>query len=120
MPGVPGGHGPNAVGAFYVPPAPWKLYTLSGITRDSTGAILPTATVLLYRTSTRAFVAESTSDEVGAYSFTQLDAGPFYVVAFDAGDTWDLTTETLDSELGTLDAVTQTSGVTANYLVAVV
>lgn len=93
-------------------------YVLSGITRDSAGVILPTATVLLHRTSTRALVAETVSDAVGAYSFAVLDAGPFYVVAFDAQDTWDDITETLDNELGTLDAIAQASGVTANYLPA--
>jgi hypothetical protein len=45
-------------------------YTISDITRDAGGDIIGNCTVQLFRTSDKAFVAETTSNASGEYSFT--------------------------------------------------
>lgn len=108
------------MGKFYVPPEPWALYMLAYVTRDSVGAILPAATVKVFRaTSPYLFMGEQVSDSGGNYSFAFLEPGPFFVASWKALDTWDDETETLDNEMGTLDEVLQSAGVTVDYLIAV-
>ena len=45
-------------------------YTISGVTRDAGGDVIGNCTVQLFRTSDKAFIAETTSSASGTYSFT--------------------------------------------------
>ena len=60
---------------------------LSGVTRDSTGVILGSCTVHLFKTLNDQFVDLTVSDAVtGAYSFTTTGMGQtYYVVAYKVG-----------------------------------
>ena len=63
-------------------------YAITGITRDASGNILGSCTVLLYNASTKAYVASTTSNgTTGAYSFTGLPdtSTTYFVVAFKSG-----------------------------------
>jgi hypothetical protein len=66
-------------------PAPRLL--ISGITKDSTGAILGSCVVELYNTRTDLPLEKVTSDaSTGAYSFSSVGGGQtYYVVAYKAG-----------------------------------
>ncbi len=59
--------------------------TITGITKDSTGATLAACQVQLFRTVDDAFIQEVASDGVGAYVLTPTVSGPFYIVAYKAG-----------------------------------
>jgi hypothetical protein len=84
------------------PPLATKL-TISGITRDSTGAALPNCTVSLYRTSDTDevglgfnnddyLIEEVISDANGAYSFSTIGpAENYYIIAYSASDSADFT-----------------------------
>ena len=72
------------------PIAPTRLapFTLSGVTRDSAGAILGGCTVKLFGTATDVLIATTTSDAgTGAYSFATFALGSteYYAVAYLAG-----------------------------------
>ena len=59
---------------------------ISGVTRDGTGAPIPSCVVKLFRTSDDTLVATTSSDGLGAYSFALLDnVGTYYVTAYKAG-----------------------------------
>jgi len=59
---------------------------LSGVTKDSTGAILGSCVVELYVTSSDRVVGKTISDATtGAYTFSITFSGPFYIVAYKAG-----------------------------------
>lgn len=58
---------------------------ITGITKDSTGAVLGSCVVQLFRTVDDRFMFEAVSDGVGAYELTALGSGPFYIVAYKAG-----------------------------------
>jgi hypothetical protein len=57
---------------------------LSGTTRDEFGAPLGACSVMAFKTSTRAFVAETTSDVDGAYTLT-LHRSIYFLVAYKTG-----------------------------------
>ena len=60
-----------------------KNFTISGVTKDSSGNPLANCVVHLFRTGDDSAVAKTTSDGSGNYSFTLGDnAGNFYVVAY--------------------------------------
>jgi len=62
--------------------------SISGVTRDSSGAVLGSCTVWLFKTSDKSFVAEVTSDAVtGAFTFTAVEGGAtrFFIRAFKDG-----------------------------------
>lgn len=59
--------------------------TMSGITRDSAGAILGTCRVMIFRTEDNSFVAETVSDGSGAWSIVLLKGGPFFQVCYKVG-----------------------------------
>ena len=63
------------------------LVSLSGITRDSTGAVLGGVTVQVFETATDRFVTEVISDATtGAYVVpVGIGTGPYYAVAYIAG-----------------------------------
>lgn len=69
-------------------PAPRGAHntSLTGFTRDSAGTPLASCTVYLFHAGDESFVAVTTSDGSGAYTFSPLaDAGPFFIVAYKAG-----------------------------------
>ena len=59
--------------------------TLSGISRDSTGATLGNCRVLIFRTEDNSFILETTSDASGNWSVSLLKGGPFFLVEYKAG-----------------------------------
>jgi hypothetical protein len=74
-------------------------YTLSGVSRDSSGNPLASCTVDLYRTGDNSWCGRTVSDGSGNFTFTGVGPGPFFVRATDAGGT------VAGSTLGTLVAV---------------
>lgn len=79
-----------------------QKWTIGGITKDSTGAVLPLCQVLLFVTKTKAFVAETQSDDVGAYLFTTDGSGEqYFVVSYKAGSP-DVAGTTLNTLTNTL------------------
>ena len=63
-----------------------SAYTITGITRDANGTPLGNCTVWLFRTSDKAFIAETTSDASGNYSFSVSDnTTQYFVRAFKDG-----------------------------------
>jgi len=84
---------------FVLPTAPVR-YVISGITKDSTGAVLGSCAVTLYQTGQDAALQTKTSDAVdGSYTFnvTETIGRTFYIVAYKAGspDVAGTTTNTL-------------------------
>ena len=59
--------------------------SLSGVTRDSTGAALGLCRVMIFRTEDMSFVTETTSDASGVWSVSLLKGGPFFEVCYKAG-----------------------------------
>lgn len=89
-----------AVVVGQVPLVPTRLI-ISGVTRDSTGAILGGVTVTLHRTSDECVLETCTSDAVtGEYRFSAIGLSrTYYVVAYKAGAP-DLTGTTVNTLLG--------------------
>ncbi len=86
-------------GPFRSPAFSTQGYTITGVTKDSTGAPLGEVTLDLFDTRTDAFIATTTSDGSGNYSFGVSGGGSYYLVAYKAG-------------------VPDVAGTTANTLVA--
>jgi hypothetical protein len=61
-----------------------NLY-MSGVTRDTNGAVLGGVRVMIFTTSDMAFVGEVTSDSNGVWSILLLKGGPFFQVCYKAG-----------------------------------
>jgi hypothetical protein len=61
-----------------VPCSAQTLGTITGVVKDSSGAIIPGASVIAQNTSTNA-TREAQSNEAGAYSFPALPPGPYVV-----------------------------------------
>jgi hypothetical protein len=57
---------------------------LTGVTRDSTGAVLGTCEVVLYSTID-VVIGSQFSDASGNFSFLNPGTGPFYIVAYKPG-----------------------------------
>lgn len=70
---------------IYRNPGIYQNYSVSGITRDGAGAILPFCRVELYLTAADVSIREVTSDVNGNYRFDNPGTGPFYLVAYKAG-----------------------------------
>jgi hypothetical protein len=68
-------------------PYPPTNFKISGITKDSTGAVLASCTVDLFITSTNILFGTATSDANGYYQFLGIGQPPtaFYIVAYKAG-----------------------------------
>lgn len=99
--GVGPGKGIPAIVVGMLPLVPTVLL-ISGVTRDSTGAVLTSCTVTLYRTLDDAVMERVTSDAVtGAYSFRAIGLSEsYYVMARNAaGPVMGVTVDTL---LGTV------------------
>ena len=75
---------PNVVHEFL--PIPPTRFTLSGITKDNTGAILGSCVVNVFRTSDNVFIGTTTSDAVtGAYSYSGIGQVDHFEVSYKAG-----------------------------------
>lgn len=59
--------------------------TLSGTSRDASGAPLAACRVLIFRTEDNSFVGETASDASGAWSVSMMKGGPFFLVEYKAG-----------------------------------
>ena len=69
-------------------PIPPTKFTLSGVTKDSTGAILGSCVVNVFRTSDNLFIGTTTSDSVtGAYSYSGVGQQDHFEVSYKAGAT---------------------------------
>lgn len=89
------GRSSNRGGSFVVPPGTlaWRsppfstsALWMTGVTRDSAGAVLGSCAVDLFRTESDTKVAATVSDPTtGVYTFQILVGGPFYIVAYKAG-----------------------------------
>lgn len=82
------GLGPGRPG-FTSPPIRWATPTrVSGVTKDSSGAVLGGCTVILYQTSTDLVLNETVSDiTTGEYIFDVSPSyGAFYLTAFNPND----------------------------------
>lgn len=68
-------------------PLPAPLISLSGVTRDSTGAVLGGVTVQVFETATDRYITEVISDPTtGVYVVpVGIGTGPYYAVAYLAG-----------------------------------
>jgi hypothetical protein len=59
--------------------------TITGVTKDSTGAALAGCVVQLFRTADDVWRSETVSDANGVYVLYPDVGGPFYLVAYKAG-----------------------------------
>jgi len=64
------------------------VYTISGITRDHLGVVLPSCTCHLFRTSDNVYIGQMISDAVtGAYSFSvSSNVVQYFIVAYHASE----------------------------------
>ena len=87
MPGSnPRGCSPLTFRGFHSPPGRRIEVKISGYTKDSTGAVLPSCVVDLCRTVDDLRMDTGTSDAAGYYEFrTAIPAETYYVVAYKAG-----------------------------------
>lgn len=63
-------YNPGGIGAAFVPYARQVQYVLTGVTKDSTGAILPGCVVDAYETTTDTHRGGTVSDSLGNYTIT--------------------------------------------------
>ena len=70
---------------FRSPPLSTSSVYIAGVTRDSAGVVIASATVQLFRTFDDSFQGEMVSDGSGAFSILAPGSGPFYLVAYKAG-----------------------------------
>jgi hypothetical protein len=73
-------------GSRFRSPKFYGSFSITGITRDSTGATLGTCSVHLFESATDIEVAETMSDGSGNFTFVLgNNAGFFYIVAYKPG-----------------------------------
>lgn len=71
---------------YRTPPQAPVLYGLSGVTEDSTGAVLGSCVVSIYRTQDKAWVGDVTSNPTtGAWTFAVTGGSPFFLVEYKTG-----------------------------------
>jgi hypothetical protein len=75
-----------------------KAFTITGVTKDSAGAALGSCVVDLFLTNGDIFVATTTSNGSGNYSFGAT-GGPYYIVAYKKGSP-DVAGTTVDTLAG--------------------
>jgi len=63
----------------------FSSFTLSGVSRDSTGAILGNCVIDLFLTGTDILQQSTVSDAAGNFWFSLMAPGPYYIVAYKAG-----------------------------------
>lgn len=85
--GVPGTPGPRIVRGLdeNTPVFAERNYTLTGVTKDSTGAALASCTVRLFNASNNALEQTTTSDASGNYSFVVDKTQTYFEVAYKSG-----------------------------------
>lgn len=82
-------------------PLPTLYLHISGVTKDSAGAVLGDCVVQLFRTINDAIIEETTSDANGIYSFATVALGTqYYVVAYKTGSP-DVAGTTVNTLIGT-------------------
>lgn len=82
-------------------PLPATYLQLSGITKDSAGAVLANCTVRLFRTSDDKFIEQVVSDANGNYQFRSASLSePYYLVAYKTGSP-DVAGTTVNTLVGT-------------------
>src|SRR5438552_271378 len=90
---------------------------LSGITRDTDGAVIPRVKVTARNTATN-LTRETQSDEEGRYAFPSLPIGNYEVTAISAGfQETKVNTELTVGQKTELDVVLKPAGVSANVIV---
>lgn len=102
--GIANGTGPNVSGPFFNSQFQMfrQFWIISGITRDSAGAALGNCVVNLFQTQGNVFVATTTSDASGNYSFSVPgNSSASFVVAYKAGSP-DVSGTTLNTLIPTL------------------
>ncbi len=73
-------------GRVFISPTPFPFNaSITGISRDSTGAPLGDCVTKLFRTWDDAIIASTVSDGSGNYTFYPPSSGPYYVVWYKAG-----------------------------------
>lgn len=71
---------------FRSPPLDTRNPRITGVTRDSTSAVLGGCVVQLFRTIDDLLMGEAVSDATtGYYTLSAVGPGPFYIVAYKAG-----------------------------------
>jgi hypothetical protein len=60
-------------------------FGLAGVSRDSSGAVLGSCTIKLFRTADDTLAAKTVSDASGNWSLPVMLSGPFYLVEYKAG-----------------------------------
>jgi hypothetical protein len=79
------GRGPLAPQTFYIPFVRAPRWVVNGTTYDSTGAILPSCTVLLFETATNVWRGITLSDSNGSYVLDAAPSTAYFVVFYKAG-----------------------------------
>jgi len=92
------GLGPRRPFMFRATYASTYQFHVTGITKDSSGAVLPNCALALYRTQDDSVVSYTVSDGSGNYSFV-CGPGQHYVVAYKVG-TPDVAGTTVDTLVG--------------------
>ena len=73
-------------GSGFTSPKFYGSFSITGVTRDSTGAVLGSCEVHLFQTGFDIEIAQTTSDGSGNFTFIiGNNAGYFYIVAYKAG-----------------------------------
>jgi len=74
-------------GGSWFPQSDWAASNraLTGVSRDSTGAILGSCVIDLFVSGSDQLWARTVSDGSGVFSFGNPGTGPFYIVAYKAG-----------------------------------
>lgn len=80
-------------------PKPAISFKITGVTKDSAGAVLGSCTVNLFRTSDNAFMQTTTSDANGIYFFYGMGQQDHFEVSYKAGSP-DVTGATLNTLRG--------------------
>lgn len=80
-----GPHGPVAFDFKFPRLFQERNYTISGVTKDSTGAALGSCIVRLFNTDTNEVEQTTTSDASGNYSFIVDKTKGFYCVSYKTG-----------------------------------
>lgn len=79
------GRGPFHPEAFFIPFRQPARYTITGVTKDSTGAVLGLVTVDLFETAGDVLRGTTTSDANGNYLLDGQINNTYYLVAYKAG-----------------------------------
>lgn len=80
------GQGRGQVGTvIYRSPGAFVNFEISGVSRDSTGAVLGDCTIDLFQTGGDILTQSTVSNVSGNFSFSNPGTGAFYIVAYKTG-----------------------------------